>query len=120
MKTKAMFATALCLLISALILGQRRPPAEVKAGEPDKPVTVKAIPGVIAAGAKVEKVWQGDKAADGLISLPDGTLILPEQRADRISKFDVKTGKVTPWFEDTNEAGGVAVTSKGHIITVER
>jgi gluconolactonase len=119
MKTKAMFAIVLCLLLSAALAGQRRPQAETAPGVPDKPVTVTAIPGVIAAGTKVERVWAGDKAADGLISLPDGTLILPEQRADRISKFDMN-GKMTLWFEDTNEAGGVAVTSKGHIITVER
>ena len=119
MKTKAMFAIVLCLFVSAVLAGQRRPPAGQEPGVPDKPVTVKAISGVIAAGTKVERVWTGDKAADGLIPLPDGTLILPEQRADKISKFDMN-GKITPWFEDTNEAGGVAVTSKGHIITVER
>jgi gluconolactonase len=119
MKTKAMFAIVLCLMVTALLAGQRRPPAEQAPGTPDKPVTVTAIPGVIAAGTKVERVWTGDHAADGLISLPDGTLILPEQRADKISKFDMN-GKITPWLDDTNEAGGVAVTSKGHIITVER
>lgn len=119
MKTKAMFAIVLCLMVAALLAGQRRPQAETAPGTPDKPVTVTAIPGVIAAGTKVERVWTGDKAADGLISLPDGTLILPEQRADKISKFDMN-GKITSWLDDTNEAGGVAVTSKGHIITVER
>ena len=78
MKTKVMFAIVLCLFVSVVLAGQRRPAAEQEPGVPDKPVTVKAIPGVIAAGTKVERVWTGDKAADGLIPLPDGTLILPE------------------------------------------
>jgi gluconolactonase len=119
MKTKAMFAIVLCLFVSVLVAGQRRPPAEEAPGTPEKQVTVTAIPGVIAAGAKVEKVWAGNKAADGLISLPDGTLVLPEQRADRIHKLGMD-GKVTLWFEDTNEAGGVAIDSRGRVLTVER
>ena len=119
MKTKAMFAIVACLLVSTLLLGQARPPAQAAPPVPEKPVSVTAIPGVVAAGTKVEKIWMGNKAADGLISLPDGTLVLPEQRADRISKIDMN-GKVTLWFEDTNEAGGVAIDSKGRILSVER
>jgi gluconolactonase len=119
MKTKVISAILLCLFVSVFLAGQARPPAAEAPGTPEKQVTVTAIPGVIAAGTKVEKVWMGNKAADGLISLPDGTLVLPEQRAHRISKFSMD-GKVTPWFEDTNEAGGVAIDSKGRIITVER
>jgi gluconolactonase len=116
MKTKAMFMMMWCLFGSALLLGQR---GEEPKPQPEKAITVTAIPGVIAAGAKVERVWTGLKAADGLISERDGTLLLPEQRADRISKFD-KNGKITLYLEDTNEAGGIAIDSKGRVIAVER
>lgn len=116
MKTKAMFAIMWCLFGSALTLsratGQQQPPAE-------KQTTASYIPGVVAAGTKVERVWTGLQAADGLISEPDGTLLLPEQRANRISRFD-KNGKITLYLEDTNEAGGIAIDPKGRVIAVER
>ena len=116
MKTMAMSAIMWCLFGSALILSraaaQQQPPAE-------KQVTASSIPGVVAAGTKVERVWTGLRAADGLISEPDGTLLLPEQMANRISKVD-KTGKITLYLEDTNEAGGIAIDPKGRVIAVER
>ena len=119
MKTKAMVAITWCLFGSALIFSQA--PAQQRQEPqptPEKPVTVTSIPGVIAAGTKVERVWTGLKAADGLISEPDGTLLLPEQRAHRISRFD-KNGKITLYLEDTNEAGGIALVN-GRVIAVER
>jgi sugar lactone lactonase YvrE len=116
MKTKAMLAIMSCVFGSALTLGQN---AAQQKPAPEKPVTVTAIPGVIAAGTKIERVWTGLQAADGLISEPDGTLLLPEQRADRISRFD-RNGKVTLYLEDTNEAGGIAIDPKGRLISVER
>jgi gluconolactonase len=115
-----MFATALCLFVSILVFSQGRgQQRQEEAPAPEKPVTVTAIPGVIAAGTKVERVWTGLRAADGVIGMPDGTLLLLEQRADRISKMDMN-GKVTLWLEDTNETGGVAIDSKGRILSVER
>ena len=125
MKTKAMFAVLLCLLGSALIFGQGggqrggQRGAQQEQPAPEKPVNVTAIPGVIAAGTKVERVWTGMRAADGLISEANGTVLLPEQRANRISRFD-KDGKITLWLEDTNEAGGIAFDTKGRLISVER
>ena len=116
MKTKAIFAITWCLYWPSLVMGQaaaQQPP------QPEKQVAVTQIPGVIAAGTKVERVWTGLQAADGLISEPDGTLLLPEQRAHRISRFD-RNGKITLYLEDTNEAGGIAIDPKGRIIAVER
>src|SRR5262245_1209169 len=118
MKTKVMLPILWCFFASVFVLGQRGQQQE-PSPQPEKPVTVTAIPGVMAAGTKVERVWSGMRAADGLISEPDGTLLLPEQRADRISKFD-KNGKITLYLEDTNEAGGIAIDSKGRVIAVER
>ena len=116
MRTKTMFAIMWCLFGSALILShaaaQQQPPAE-------KQTTATSIPGVVAAGTKVERIWTGLKAADGLISEPNGTLLLPEQKADRVSRVD-KDGKITLYLEDTNEAGGIAIDPKGRVIAVER
>ena len=116
MRTKAMFAIMWCFLGSVLILSQAAAQQQPTA---EKQTTATSIPGVVAAGTKVERVWTGLKAADGLISEPNGTLLLPEQKANRISRFD-KDGKITVYLEDTNEAGGIAIDPKGRVIAVER
>lgn len=121
MRMKTVFAIMWCVFGSTLLLthaaAQQR--GAQQQPTPEKSVTTTSIPGVVAAGTKVERVWTGVQAADGLISEPDGTLLLPEQRADRIGRFG-KNGKVTPYLEDTNEAGGIAFDTKGRLISVER
>jgi gluconolactonase len=117
MKTKAVYAIVLCFFGLVLIVSQTAAAQQQPAA--DKQTTATSIPGVVAAGTKVERVWTGLRAADGLISEPDGTLLLPEQRANRISRFD-KDGKITLYLEDTNEAGGIAFDTKGRLISVER
>ena len=116
MKTNAIFMIMACVLGSALML---RPAAAAQGPQAERSVTTQAIPGVVAAGVRVEHVWKGLQAADGLISEPDGTLLLPEQRADRISRFSAD-GTVTLYLEDTNEAGGIAFDAAGRLISVER
>src|SRR5262245_17576813 len=98
MKTNIVFAVMSCLLGAAFILGQT-----AQQPQPEKQVTATAIPGVIAAGTKVERVWTGLQAGDGLIGEPSGALLLPEQgTANRVLRFD-KDGKSTVYLEDTNE-----------------
>ena len=116
MKTKAVFTIMGCVLGSALML---RPAAARQQAQAETPITTQRIPGVVAAGTRVERVWTGLRAADGLISEPDGTLLLPEQRADRISRFSAD-GTITLYLEDTNEAGGIAFDAMGRLISVER
>jgi len=49
----------------------------------------------VAAGTKVERIWTTvTTSADGVIAAPDGTLALPQQAANQISKVD-KDGKFT-------------------------
>jgi gluconolactonase len=114
MKTAVSLVTC-CFVMTVFLLAQNPP----QQPSPEKQVVTTAIPGVVSAGSPVERVWTGVRAADGLIGEPDGTLLLPEQRANRISRFD-KDGKVTLYLEDTNEAGGIAFDAKGRLISVER
>ena len=116
MKTKAMLLIILCLVGSTLIFGQATAQQQPM---PEKQVTAAAIPGVVAAGAKIERVWTGLQSADGVIGEPDGTVLLLEQRAHRVSRVD-RNGKITLWLEDINEAGGIAIDPKGRYISVER
>src|SRR5213594_3497467 len=114
MKSKITFAIFSVLFGSAWILGQDKAP------QPEKAVMTPNIPGVVAAGTKVERIWTTTTtSADGLIAAPDGTLLLPQQGASTISKVD-KDGKLTVSLEDTNGAGGIAIDSNGRYVAVER
>ena len=115
MKSKAMFAITSCLFGSAFMVSQ----AVAQQPALERPTVAPDIAGVVAAGTKVERVWTGLQSADGLIAEPNGTLLLPEQAASRVSRVN-KDGKITPYLEDTNGAGGIAIDSKGRVIAVER
>ena len=117
MKTKTWLIVMGCVFGLALVWSPAATGQGPQAEGP--PVMTHSIPGVVAAGVRVERVWTGLRAADGLISEPDGTLLLPEQRADRISRFS-PDGTVTLYLEDTNEAGGIAFDAMGRLISVER
>ena len=112
MKAKTTLVIGWCLVGSVIVLGQTVPQ--------EQQLITTAIPGVVAAGTKVERVWTGLEAGDGLIGQPDGTLLLPEQgAANRVSKIDID-GNVTVYLEDTNEAGGLAIDPMGRVIDIER
>jgi gluconolactonase len=82
-------------------------------------VTVTAIPGVVAAGAKWQLVWQGTDNADGIVGTKDGGLLFAQEQPSRISKVD-KNGKVSVFLEGTHGTGALTVDLKGRILAVER
>jgi gluconolactonase len=82
-------------------------------------VTVAAIPGIVAAGAKWTLVWQGTDNADGLVGTADGGLLFAQEQPNRISKID-ENGKVSSYLENTHGTGAIAIDSKGQILGVER
>src|ERR1051325_11392546 len=102
MKAKHLIAS--CLLLPLVVLGQ---------------TTASGIPGVVAAGSKVELVWMGFESADGIIGASDGSLLFAEQVASRVSRID-KDGKVSAYLHNTNGTGALAIDSKGRIISAER
>ena len=117
MKSKRMFAIVWFFFGSALVLSQTAAPQQPL---PETPAAAPNIPGVVAAGTKVERIWTTvTTSADGLIAAPGGILALPQQGASQISKVD-KDGKLTVWLTDTNGTGGIAFDSKGRVISVER
>jgi gluconolactonase len=110
-----MFATALCLLGSALALSQ------IAFGQPQgvREVRVTEIPGVVAAGAKWALVWQGIDNADGIVGTSDGGLLFAQEQPNRVSKLD-QNDKVSVFLEDTHGAGALTIDSRGRILAVER
>ena len=127
MKFKAAYSIGFCFLAWALVLGgitaaqqqnisgQRRFPQPA----PEKEVTVAAIPGIIAAGAKWKLVWQGPDNADGLVGTKDGGILFAQEQPSTIAMLD-PNDRFSIFVRDTHGAGGVAFDNKGRLIGAER
>ena len=77
------------------------------------------IPGVLAAGAKVELAHISLQNADGIISMPDGSLLFAQEPASTVSRLDTD-GKVSIYLKDTNGAGALAIDASGRIFAAQR
>jgi len=77
-----------------------------------------AIPGVVAAGTRVQVVQSGFQGTEGPIAMPDGSLIFTETQADRITQIDAKDESTT-FLEDTNGSNGLAFDTRGRLISVQ-
>ena len=89
--------------------GQRE--AEAKPPATDK--VTPAIPGVVAAGTKIEVVKYGLRGADGGVGMPNGDLLVTT--GGGVSEID-KDGNPTVIVPDAAGAAGLALDSKGRII----
>lgn len=96
------FAFLVALGAPLSTLGQRVFPVPA----PPRDVTITAIPGVIAAGAKWDLVWQGTENADGIIAWKGGILFAQEQ-TNHVMRLDEK-GRATI-FASANGPGAVAI-----------
>jgi len=108
-------SSALCVMLVGVAAGafaQGQPPPQ--AAE----TVATAIPGVIAAGTKVEVIKSGFTGTEGPIALPDGSLIFTETQANRITKID-KDNQLSTFLENTNGSNGLAFDGKGRLITVQ-
>ena len=115
MKANAADSAALCLFMSITVFAQRsgQPPQ----GPPTE-TTAPDVPGVVAAGTKVQVIKDGFQGTEGPIGLPDGSLIFTETNANRITKID-KDDKVSTFLDNTNGSNGLAFDSKGRLISVQ-
>jgi len=86
---------------------------------PPREVTITAIPGVIAAGAKWTIAHQSDKNSDGIVGVPDGGLLFAQEQTSSINKLD-KNGKVSAFLTNGHGVGAVSIGPKGRILAVER
>ena len=107
------------LLVAALTFSQlEAQPKGFPQPPPARDVTVAAIPGVLAAGAKWSLVWQGNETADGIVGY-DGGLLFAQEQTNRINKLD-KNGKFSVFLSNPHGPGAVAIGPKGQILAVER
>ena len=117
-----MSRTAACaLLIVSLVSvtgAQRGQPQGGTAGAL-RDVTVTAIPGVVAAGAAWTRAWQGTDNADGLVGLPDGSVLFAQEQPGRVSRLDAGD-RVSVFVEETRGAGSLGLDTRGRLWAVQR
>lgn len=94
-------------------------PPQPAAPAPLTPTTATSIPGVVAAGTKVEIIKAGFTGTEGPVGLPDGHLIFTETQANRITKIDKDTGATSTFLENTNGSNGLGLDAKGRLISVQ-
>ncbi len=117
MKRTAACAITLCVALAAVgiavgdAIAQQQPAV--------RPVTVSAIPGVIAAGATWTLAWAGTDNADGIVGTPDGGLLFTQEQPNRVSKLD-RNDKVSVYVEGTHGAGSVSMDTRGRLFAAER
>jgi gluconolactonase len=71
------------------------------------------IPGIVKAGTKIEIVASGLRGSDAGVGTPDGGFIATANGG--VVKFDAD-GKMTTLVEDSEQAAGLAMDSKGRLI----
>ena len=105
----------LALLVSATATGQGQAPVAAPIS-----VVAPAIPGVVAAGTRIELVKFPVQGTEGPVGLPDGSgIIFTETRADHISKVDA-SGNTSTFVEKSNGSNGLGFDAKGRLISVQR
>jgi gluconolactonase len=103
---------ALAVALSAPLAAQQQPTGE-------KPAVISAIPGVIAKGAKWQRIWQGPFNSDGMTAAADGSLLFAQEQANSVMRLwpDGRTWAAYPYAKG---AGAVSVDAAGRVFTVER
>ena len=120
MKAKGMLVIAVVVVGSAVAFGQDgssegpRTPEGVA-----RDVTVVEIPGVVAAGARWQHVWQGLDNADGPVGMPDGSLLFAQEQPSVVRRLDTDDYD-SAFVKNTEGAGTVAIDSRGRLIAAQR
>ncbi len=94
----------------------RGPAAEPVPRNPE----VTAIPGVVAAGGKWVKVWQGaGNSADGIIPDKDGSVLVAQEDFDTVLRID-KDGKASVAVANAKGIGSISMDRKGQLYGAHR
>ena len=105
-------AGAAPLVMAAPAAAQGQPAAEVVAN-------VTAIPGVVAAGAKWKKFWEGPQVVDGMTWDTDGGVLFAQEQSNSIIKV-WPNGKWWIQWPYVAGAGSVSVDAQGRVFAADR
>lgn len=82
-------------------------------------MTVTAIPGVVAAGARWTLAWSATDNADGLVGTLDGGLLFAQEQPSQVGKLD-KDDHFSVYLKDTHGAGSLSMDARGRLLAVLR
>lgn len=88
------------------------------APDPTREMTAEGIPGVVAAGAKTQLLRAGFDGTEGVISMPDGSVLFCEFNVNKIMHIDL-AGNFSTYLEDTNRSIGLGFDRKGRLIATQ-
>ena len=91
-----------------MAVSKRPPPASF---------TATAIPGVVAAGTKIELVKGGLERTEGPVAMQDGSMLVSGPNS--IFKVD-PSDNVTTFVENSNQTNGMGWDGQGRLISVQR
>src|SRR5262249_17575663 len=98
------------------VSGQQRGFAQPQSA---RTVTVRDIPGVIAADATWRIAWQGTDNADGIVGTSDGGLGFAQEQPNRVGKLG-RDDRCAVLLSGPRGAGSLSLDSQGRILAVER
>jgi gluconolactonase len=115
MNTNASFVIASCL-VTALAMAQGGGSAQNgPAPDPARELSAPDIPGVVKGGTRVQFIRAGFNGTEGVIAMPDGSVLFTEQDADKIIRID-PAGNISTYLENTNRTVGLAYDPKGRLL----
>ncbi len=112
---KVMWVAAVGVLIGTSALAQPR--AGQEGASPPASFTATAIPGVVAAGTKIELVKGGLQRTEGPVAMQDGSMLVSSTNS--ILKVDL-SDNVTTFIADSNETNAMGWDLKGRLVSVQR
>jgi gluconolactonase len=77
-----------------------------------------AIPGVVAAGTRIELIKDGFNGTEGPIALPDGGFAFTETTAARITRI-AADGSTSTYLDNSNGANGLGFDAAGALYAVQ-
>jgi gluconolactonase len=89
MNVRTALVMAGCALAATVAAGQG--PGGVQEGpapDPSRVLAAPDIPGAVKGGTKVEFIRAGFNGTEGVIAMPDGSVLFTEQDADKILRID--------------------------------
>jgi gluconolactonase len=92
--------------------------AQPAAPDPSRVLTSAGIPGVVAPGTPTEFLRSGFNGTEGVISLPDGSVLFCELNANKIIHIDL-SGDFSTYLEDANRTTGLGFDHKGRLISAQ-
>jgi gluconolactonase len=110
-----LFTLLACVTVAAQ--GQTQPEAKPKI-DPKQEMVSSGIPGIIAAGTKTEFLRGGFNGVEGVIGMPDGSVLFCEQNVNKVIKIDLE-GTFSTYLEHTNRPIGLAYDPKGRLIAAQ-